>query len=300
MKKLFIKLGLLLLSLIILDIIAGAIFNLLHENAIGGSTKKNFYILKECDSDIIILGSSRASHHYVPDVISGLTGYSCYNCGEEGNGIVLGYARYQMIVQRYNPKVIVYEITPEYDFKYDEDNSKYLRYLKPYYGEEKVKEVVDLFSDRKTQFELLSNMYRNNSAIIANIADNIINRGDNNGYEPLWGQSVQNETKVHKSSQIVKDEKKIMLLNNMVKDAQKRGIMFMLVMSPSLGLIDSNTYKEAVCISNKYNIPFINYLSCEEITSNLSFFQDEGHMNDEGARRFSEIFSEELKRRLLK
>ena len=291
MKKLFIKLGLLLLSLIILDIIAGAIFNLLHENAIGGSTKKNFYILKECDSDIIILRSSRASHHYVPDVISGLTGYSCYNCGEEGNGIVLGYARYQMIVKRYNPKVIVYEITPEYDFKYDEDNSKYLRYLKPYYGEEKVKEVVDLFSDRKTQFELLSNMYRNNSAIIANIADNIINRGDNNGYEPLWGQCVQNETNVRKSTPIVCDEKKIMLLNNMVTDAQKRGIKFFLVMSPSLSYVDPNTYYEAVKVSKQYNVPFINLLTYNEIINNPSYFQDDGHMNDKGARAFSDIFS---------
>lgn len=297
MRRLLFKLGLLLLLLMIVDVFCAPIFNYLQKNAIGGSTQKNYYINKECESDIIILGSSRASHHYVPSVIADLTGYSCYNCGEEGNGIILAFARYQMLVQRYNPKVIIYEITPEYDLKQDLDNSKYLRYLKPYYGEEPIKKVVQLFTEKKTQFELESNLYRNNSAIIANIIDNIIDRGAYNGYEPLFGQCSQMPAnlKINNSVPFVVDEMKVALMDSLAIDAHNRGVLLIFAMSPTLANTNTNTYNKALFISNKYHIPFLNYLSCKDIISDISLFQDEGHMNDKGAMKYSEIISHEIK-----
>lgn len=51
------------------------------------------YIANKATDDIIILGSSSATHHYVLQIIEDSLGLSCYNCGEEGNGVVLAYGR---------------------------------------------------------------------------------------------------------------------------------------------------------------------------------------------------------------
>ena len=277
---------------IVMDVCFGRVFKFLHSNAIGGSTRNNSYILYECKSDVIILGSSRASHHYIPRLISEETGLSCYNCGEDGNGIILASARYQMLVQRYHPKIIIYDLVPEFDLRYDADNSKYLHYIKPFYSEAPIKKVVDQFTDWKTQFELVSNMYRNNATIIANIIDCIIDRGKHDGYVPLYGQ-ISNNSAIDSPKDAVfeVDNDKYELLDEMVDDAIKKQIKIVFVISPTLVTGDMSRYNLVQELAANNSIPFIDYSNCPEIVENRELFQDEDHLNKDGATIYSHLIS---------
>ena len=81
---------------------------------------------------IIILGSSHAVRHYVPSVIQDSLGLTCYNCGEPGCGIIPAYARYKMVAERNKPKLVIYEVTPGYDYLVSDDYSKYLGKVRQY------------------------------------------------------------------------------------------------------------------------------------------------------------------------
>lgn len=146
--KRFIAKVLFFFSLVVLmDITFGFVFSALRAYAKGGSTENCEYIDNRSTDDIIILGSSRATHHYVPQIIEDSLGVSCYNCGEEGNGIVLAYGRYKMLTGRYKSRLIIYEVTPGYDYGTNEPNTKYLGYLRPYYKKIGIKEIFDDFDD---------------------------------------------------------------------------------------------------------------------------------------------------------
>ena len=65
---------------------------------------------------------------------------TCFNCGQNGNGIVLFYGWWKVISERYHPKMIIYDITTDFDLLAG-DNHKYLGWLKEAYDRNGVKEV---------------------------------------------------------------------------------------------------------------------------------------------------------------
>ncbi len=130
MKRFLLKVLLFFACVVVMDNVLGYGFSWLRVNAKGGSTANCEYIANRANEDIIILGSSRAAHHYVPKIIEDSLGMSCYNCGEEGNGVILAYGRLKMLTNRYKPKLIMYEITPGYDYGTIEPNTKFLGYLR--------------------------------------------------------------------------------------------------------------------------------------------------------------------------
>ena len=120
-------------TLLFLVIVAAAdfLFGWMMDGVLRGTMKgdwgRNNYIFSGVRSDVIILGSSRAIHHYDPQILSDTLGLTCYNCGEDGMGILLMYARYRAIRERYVPRLVIYEVLPEYDLQEESDNLKYLK-----------------------------------------------------------------------------------------------------------------------------------------------------------------------------
>ncbi|MCD8290157.1 MAG: hypothetical protein LUC91_01490 [Prevotella sp.] len=132
MKRFFIRLGILALLVIICDFAIGFIGGKLVENAKGGDTKRKYSIANNTNEEFLIFGSSRAIHHYDAEILEDTIGMSVHNCGFQGNGIICAYGFYKMITERYYPKVMVYEITPSFDYLVG-DNHKYLGELHYFY-----------------------------------------------------------------------------------------------------------------------------------------------------------------------
>ena len=282
-----------------IDFAFGALFPFLREKAKGGRTQEEYYIAEECESEILILGSSRALHHYIPSIIQESLGLTCYNCGKDGMGSLLAYARYSMITDRYNPKLIIYDVAPAFDYSTGEDNTKYLGTLKPFYYKDCVKKIIAAYSEPDARLLMNSQMYRNNSCILSCLIDCFIYRHySDNGYQPIYGKI---ENKDSKNSVMMEDEtleidwEKIKLIEEMIQDCKSHNIAFVFVMSPVYGGQYSNRKLQPVIdLATKYEIPFLDFSDAEEIVNDYTYFQDRTHMNDSGARIYSKIVADAI------
>ena len=301
MNKFILKVALFFALVVVMDFAFGQFFSLLRAHAKGGSTANCEYIANRSEDDIIILGSSRATHHYVPQIIEDSLGVSCYNYGEEGNGIVLAYGRYKMLTSRYSPKLIVYEVTPGYDYGTIEPNSKYLGYLRPYYGKAGIKELFDSFDDELSSVKMLSAMYRNTGKLLPNALDNVLYRDNNRGYSPLYGKMEKKTNKNDQESTKEIDSLKLFYVEKLFLDAKAKGIPFVCVASPRY-CTENNIggYEPAIALCEKYGVPFYRFIDYKPISEEIRFFQDAGHMNNEGAITYTQMLCNEVLNKYIK
>lgn len=296
MKKFLLKVLIFFACVVVMDFLFGFGFSWLRSHATGGSTANCDYIANRAKDDIIILGSSRATHHYIPQIIEDSLGMSCYNCGEEGNGIVLAYGRYKMLTNRYKPKLVIYEITPEYDYGTKDSNKKYLGYLRPYYAMEGIKMLFDDFDDELSPLKMMSKMYQNTAKLLPNIVDNMIYRENMKGYSPLYGKinvkTIKNSVGTKKQEI---DSLKLKYVEKIIIDAKSKNIPIVFVISPKYGEISNlSRYEPAISLCNNYGIQCYNFINQRSIADNAEFFQDNEHMNNQGAIAYTQMLVKEV------
>lgn len=296
MKKFVLKVLLFFTCVVVMDYAFGQFFSYLRAHAKGGSTANCEYIANRANEDIIILGSSRATHHYVPQIIEDSLGLSCYNCGEEGNGVILAYGRLKMLTNRYKPKLILYEITSGYDYELFEANTKYLGYLRQYYDKEGIKELFDDFDDELSSLKMKSKMYQNTSRLLPNLLDNAIMRDNHQGYDPLYGHLDSLSVAIHKVKNMNIDSLKLGYVEKILKLAQSKEIPVIFMISPRYHYGDDmSEYEPAIQLCEKYGVRVINNVNESSIAPYASLFQDVTHLNDSGARLYSQLFVRQLK-----
>ena len=297
MRKFLLKVLLFVVCLSGIDLIAGFCFSWLRSHAKGGSTANCEYIANHAEEEIIILGSSRATHHYIPEIIEDSLELSCYNCGEEGNGVVLAYGRLKMLTERYKPKLILYEITPGYDYGMIEPDSKYLGYLRAYYSKNGIPEIFDDFEGKLSRLKMLSKMYQNTQRLLQDILDNIVYRDNRKGFSPLFGQididKLHSEVP-HESEKVI-DSLKLSYVEKVINLAKGNDIPILFMISPRYGnKEESNIYEPAFSLCMKYGVPVYDYRAFPGIADNYAFFQDEGHMNQSGAVAYTNMLVKEV------
>ena len=294
MKKFLLKVLLFFAIVVLVDVLSEFGFSYLRGHAKGGSTANNEYIANKSSEDIIILGSSRATHHYNPQILSDSLGLSCYNCGEEGNGVILAYGRYKMITSRYKPKLIIYEVTPGFDYYQWDSYNKYLGYLRPYYNNTGIKDIFEDFDDELSFIKMRSSMYQNNSRLLQDIVDNITFRDNKKGYSPLYGElKIPSDSKIRS---YILDSLKLSYLHRLCVEANKDHIPFVMAVSPVYCNAESSElYREAFKISKKYGIPLLDYRDYPQISNDASLFQDPVHMNEKGADLYTSLIANNVR-----
>lgn len=296
MKKFLLKTVLFFILVMVIDFLCGWSFDWLRNKAHGGPTMKSQYISNQCEDDILILGSSKAAHHYVPQIISDSIGLSCYNCGQEGNGIVAAYARYKMVTARKKPKMVIYEITPRYDYLEDNGYDSYLGAIRQYTDNIDVRQTYFAFSDRLERLRLLSNMYCNNSRLISVLRDCVKATPNRLGYEPLYGKISLSQRKPDYNNTKSLDSLKYEYMEKLIQSVKDDGVKLVFVISPMFETSNiSGDYTAAHDLSEKYGVPLINNIECIAISGNVELFQDYTHLNNTGAMEYSKIVAHQLK-----
>lgn len=298
MKKFLFGTTLFLLVAVIIDIACGQICAYLVHHAKGGDNGRNNYICNEVKEDILVFGSSRAIHHYNPTILTDSLGMSCYNCGQDGNGIILNYGRMQLIWQRYRPKVMLYDVIPAFDLLSGEDNHKYLGWLKAYYNRPGVPEIFQSV-DATEKYKMLSEMYRYNSRFLQIIADNIhpMQSDGIKGFRPLEGE--MDTMKVSTSDKKEKpayefDSLKISYFNKMLDETGSTRFVF--VVSPCWESINHASLQPIIDICQKRNIPFLDFSDNPKYIHQRKYFKDGSHLNAVGADEFTRDLIQSLKR----
>ncbi len=285
MKQYLIKISLFFIIVVVVDVIWGIACQYMNDHSKGGGVKSRYYVCKESNDDVLVFGSSRAKHHYVPCIIEDSLGLTCYNAGEDGNGIILCYGFLKMITRRYSPKLIIYDVS-EFDI-YKDDNMKYLDLMKPYYYEPGIDSIF--WSVRpKTKFMMLSNLYRYNTTCLR-VFGNYIRPMNNypKGYCAL-NKTMDYEPDIQQDEKQEIDTLKIQYFEKFIRLAQSNGIMLLCCVSPSYKApIDEGKFNPVKHLCKQYDVPFLYYGAEPEITNNRDLFQDRVHLNDKGARLFS-------------
>ena len=296
MKKFIRNILFFFFAIAIVDVFFGLACQYMNDHSKGGGVKSRYYACKESNEDILIFGSSRAKHHYVPSVIEDSLKMTCYNTGEDGNGIIMCYGFLKMITQRYSPKCIIYDVS-RFDI-YEDDNIKYLDLMKPYYYEPGIDSIFWAV-DSKTRLMMMSNLYRYNTTCLR-VAGNFLtsSKNYNKGFSPKYGimdyEPVENTRK-----QGVVDKLKIYYFDRFLQLAKEKKIEVICVGSPYYR-IDPNDgfYRPIIELCENYGFAFWDYTDALSINNNKEFFNDRTHLNDEGARRYSGEVAKALRDRL--
>lgn len=246
------------------------------------------------DSTVLILGSSRARNHYNPQIIRDSLGMSCYNAGRSGCFLTYQSAQLDLILDRYEPRVIVLEVTP-YDMNPGESDYDRLSGLLPYQHHASWRKVVE----KKSIFEpykCLSAIYPYNSLLIKMMA-NLKDRGEfcSNGFQPLSGTWNEPYGETNGGASLAVSEQKKQEMVHIVKTCKEHHIKLMMVTSPYYGkFTSSRTLEVTDSICRAYQIPYQSFLNCEAFHDG-SLFSTGDHLNEQGANVFTSLFAGWLK-----
>lgn len=295
MKKFIINILIFFGLVAVVDMAAGKVFWYLQSTRAGGGTGSEYYVCKDGNEDILIMGSSRASHHYVAKQIADSLGMSCYNGGQDGNGIIMQYGRWKMLEKHHTPKVIIYDVEPVFDLSIN-DNERYVDRLKPYSNDSEVKQyIAGLFPMER--WKLFSQMYRYNYKFLEILSDCVRPSDISNGYKPLYQhirQELVQAPKAASAKTMEVDGTKYRMLCKLVEEVQAKGSTIVFVSSPYWQSIATPDMSAIQAIADEYGIFFYDY-SSSEISSNPDWFADSMHLNDEGASAFTDVIIGALK-----
>lgn len=288
MKKFLINIAIFFAIVAAVDFSLGKFFYWLQTTKAKGRTQTEYYICNDLKADILVMGSSRATHHYVAQMITDSLGMTCFNGGQDGNGIVLQYGRWKMISKHHLPRVIIYDIEPNFDLLVD-DNSRYIDRLKPYSVEKDVKEyVAELFPMER--YKMLSRMYCYNYKFLEIASDCVRPSDAYNGYSPNYKQISQEMINRARSTKKITinpvDPVKIECLGHLIAEAQQKGVQVVLISSPYWKGHDDFDLTAVKALAATMNVPFIDYVN-SEIRNNPDWFADSMHLNDKGAQVFT-------------
>ena len=107
---------LLLVMLFGVDRLVGAAFVKMKDVVLAGYLENMWlltpFTVEKVDADVVVIGSSKASHHYVPQMLEDSLGLTAYNCGQGGCFFLYQNCIINMILDRYTPKMILWDIQP--------------------------------------------------------------------------------------------------------------------------------------------------------------------------------------------
>lgn len=265
----------------------------------GGYFRTTFSI-DSTSADILIFGSSRANHSYVPEIFEDSLLLSFYNTGKDGNDILYNYAVFKAITKRYNPRIVLFDIRPENlafnAFEYDR-----LSALLPYYDDHpEITDIVNLRSPFE-KIKLISSIYPFNSMIfriaMGNLEFNKKREQDNKGYMPIFRIMEFEEIDTLKSDVSMTDKNKVEALKNIAAICQQKDIDLIFVYSPIWYIIPQSQYDNLISeICSQYKANWLNLSNDTTYLRNSKYFSDKSHLNDDGARAFSAMVAGKIKK----
>ncbi|MBR6746878.1 MAG: hypothetical protein IKL83_05825 [Muribaculaceae bacterium] len=288
MRKFLVYISVFFAIIIVIDILFGIACRYLNSHAKGGDTASHYDITMKQTEPVLIMGSSRAIHHYDCKIMEDSLGVGVYNCGVDGNGILFQYGRLSLLLERYTPRMIIYDAMPRFDISGVDDVTRNLAWLRRWYG---LSETLDtLFRDisDSERFKLLSNLYRYNGDFMQLLSDNIkpMQEVAYKGYKPLYGEI---DYTPEKECEHIEEWNplKLKYFKKLIALCKQKNISLVVVYSPWLGKENSLSLTRLTELCDENDIPIIDYYGVEEFNNNPMLFQDASHLNDEGAKAYT-------------
>lgn len=287
------------LLLVAADWAVGSWSEMMYRTSKSGPYNKQKYCLNESKEDLLILGSSRASHHYVSKILEDSLGMSCFNAGSDGMCIYYSYSVLSSRIKRcFVPKVVLLEVMPE-DCKLSKDHSftldGTLEAISPHYGE--FDKIDSLFYSKGflERFKLLSKTYLYNSKLAELLKSHLSFSNATKGFEPLDGVIASIDIpRYTKEDKCVVDRAKVQCLMEFINLCMDNDIKLYFCYSPRLNYKKDASLQYLFDIAKKYNIRVYDY-GMDNLYRDSMYFYDGSHLNNLGATRYTKEIATCLK-----
>lgn len=124
----------LLIFTLSLDFALGKLYEWLYFSKISMQNDRLIHSVLGTTEDILIFGSSRALHHYIPTILEDSLGMTAYNVGSGGQNIFFHLALLEAALERYTPKAAIFELmTLDFVLTPSEWDKEKLSVLLPFY-----------------------------------------------------------------------------------------------------------------------------------------------------------------------
>lgn len=305
MKKGLLRFGvavlIVLASVAVVDVAVGKVMDwMLPQISNQGDSGKTYYSLNDVNTPVVIVGSSRAAHHYVTEMIEDSLLMPAYNVARDGCFFSYNCCVINSILDRYAPELIIWENGTEYLY---EGISDPLESLYPYYSQNKwVSRTIQEELPLTEYLRLNSNIYQYNS-IVHRILMRYLGRhsfsdGTIKGYLPLAPKQLKKQLALEKEEleSSALSEIKIERFRSTLERAQKIGVRIVVVDSPKYKL---RTYENLSAskmqeLCERYGALYIDNSQLPYFLDHPELFNDATHMNDDGAKVYTELFLKQI------
>ena len=292
MKKFLVNILVFFAIVAVIDFGVGSLGDYWTSHVRSGETKRTYDLAMQDTHDVLILGSSRARHHYDAPFLSDTLGLDVYNAGYDGNGVVLAYGLLEMILERYEPKLILYDVEPTFDidvYEADNNHKRYISRLKPYYQHKAIGKII---ADVSTEewYKVHSGMIRYNMSLLTMYLDNFRPSKDTRkGYSPLYGEYDREPESNGVKREL--DQFKLRYIENIITLANSKHIPIVFVASPKFGKTSSDEIKPVIDICKRNKVVFLDYYNDSMFMQHKEWFKEPMHLNEKGAKEFSSIIA---------
>ena len=300
-KKIFVTLSVFCACFLVIDFAIGLMLdNVRHNLPMDGErTAKAEYVINRVDADIVIIGSSRALAHYDTYVFrDSIPNLTVFNCGGDGQKFWYCDIVTNCILDRYSPKLIIWDFLLDDLEPYNEN----LSLLYPYYKENDYIKGRLLEREPILKYQLWLNTYRYNGSGSRIITASRLpkdfgkDRLGYSGHKPLNTITMVFDDLHYETTP--PDPDKVESLERTIKKAKDNLIPVILSISPVVNRITGNntTIETLKGICKKYDIILIDDSQLEGFVGNPSRGYDSGHLNSEAAAEFTKILISQLKK----
>lgn len=245
---------------------------------------------------VLVLGSSRAKHHYQTEVLAEFFQRDIYNMGVNGQGIEFSNAMLKTYLDQHDLDRLILDISPNV-FIPAVNESKLMSLLP----------LIDIYphfkgmfpdSDPAVEIADYINLANYNSTLYDIVRDRVPGSvKDINGYEALNGFIVQTCDSIpyppNPGDSI--NPRKWKFLQDLVSLCQERGVTLDIVISP-IYCRTADVELLANAIGNlEGDFQFYNYAYSTPLSGNRKLFKDFYHLNGEGAQTYTKLFVKNLK-----
>lgn len=297
----------LLLFLILIVIIDRSVGTLISKYALKYRYDNRIGLLLKdsLKKDIFIIGSSRALNGYSPKVIEEETNLSCYNLAVSGSNIEFHETVLDLILNsKHKPKTIIYNLDDCATLTAFKGQIIYpLEQLHSYVEYDEINEIVADKMDKKLWTTKVSLTYKHNVNFISAVKylrngkekpSFEINNIDEYGSNLMEGQARGFEDMVFQHNNPYKFDKVYVpyqySLQNIISKCKSNNIELILINPPIFFVKNENFLEEVSKICNN-DAEIIDY---SELFASNDYFYNHGHLNKNGAIKFSKQLSKVL------
>lgn len=306
-KVLFLKSLKFLLIFILIDLSLGFIAKNIFFSQKTGKYAMLTYSIQTDTSEVLIMGSSHANRHYVPDILEKELNLTCYNAGVIGRRIIFHNALQKMILKRHKPKLIILNIDKSWLYE-SEESYETLSDLHPYYWDFRTEldPILSLHSKFNT-FKLSLRSFQTNSTLVHAVKYYFLPSKDCKGYIPVHQQMKKPQSQKIKpnNSKTAKEETQkidtsfVNMFEEFIENAKINDINLILTLSPQLQQANRLKVNKSLelmkSIAFEHGIPLIDFSDDKTFIEQYHLFFDPSHLNNDGAIIFTKLLADTLK-----